>query len=231
MVVSGCAEAPAASGSVLAGRPGGARYAIFLNGTRADEGKRQRCDEEIQAAGGVSDPSSPVRAVLTLEEYGNKLEIVSAARGIVQNTDLPKWDMRRLCREAMAALGPAIAQEPPPGYSGATAARLPARPTGAGVQAGRGPGRAAQPAAARSGRAEGSRRAGQPRGAELRAQRLRQRAGRLRRSQPASPRARRCCSTPRSATRRSTARPRRCSTSSSSSTARPRRRSGPMPIG
>ncbi len=115
LVLGGCDE-PARRADPAAGSRPGARYAIFLNGTKADDGKRQRCAEEVQAAGGVIDPTAPVRAVLTLEEYGNKLEIVSQARGIVQNVDLPKWDMRRLCREALAALAPAIAQEPPPGY-------------------------------------------------------------------------------------------------------------------
>lgn len=111
LVLAGCADAERRPDSSVAGRKG-QRYAIVVDGDGANDEKRARCDLEIGAVGGIADLSQPVRAVLRVGDGPNRLQVISRARGIVRNDDLPGWDMGRLCREAIAALDLAIPQEP-----------------------------------------------------------------------------------------------------------------------
>lgn len=111
LVLAGCAEVERRPDSSVAGRKG-QRYAIVVDGDGANDDKRARCDLEIGAVGGIADLSQPVRAVLRVGDGPNRLQVISRARGIVRNDDLPGWDMGRLCREAIAALDLAIPQEP-----------------------------------------------------------------------------------------------------------------------
>jgi hypothetical protein len=110
LLVACAAEAPAT-------RPGyaGQHLYVQVTGFAANEGKAQRCNDEVQRSGYVPDPMAPVHAVLILEGNTNRLQIVSQARGIVRNEDLPGWDMGRLCRTAIEGILPVLAQEPPPG--------------------------------------------------------------------------------------------------------------------
>ncbi len=91
------------------------RYNIHLQGPNADPGKQAKCEKEIAAAGGVYDPSFPLRAEMTLFGGFNKLQLLSPSRGLVYNEDLPGWGMAQLCQSAISALGRFIASEPPPG--------------------------------------------------------------------------------------------------------------------
>jgi hypothetical protein len=111
VAVAGCASAPPPRPLP----PDAPHINIQINGSRADDGKIQRCNSEINQAGKINDPSLPVTVTLTLEGNYNKIQVISRARGIVRNEDLPGWDMGRLCREAISSFAPAMAQEPPPG--------------------------------------------------------------------------------------------------------------------
>jgi len=111
VAAAGCASAPPPRPLP----PDAPHINIQINGSRADDGKIQRCNSEINQAGRINDPSLPVTVTLTLEGNYNKIQVISRARGIVRNEDLPGWDMGRLCREAISAFAPAMAQEPPPG--------------------------------------------------------------------------------------------------------------------
>src|SRR5438045_1503557 len=88
LTFNGCDDSARRPDPVPGTRPG-LHYAIFLNGSKANDDKRQRCADEILLSSGVVDPAAPVQAVLTLEEGSNKLQIISRARGILRNEDLP----------------------------------------------------------------------------------------------------------------------------------------------
>lgn len=117
LLLAACAEAPppATSNAAVAAAPGGAapHVLVQVTGFAANEGKVQRCNDTVSQLGYVIDPAAPVRAVLILEGSRNRLQIVSRARGIVRNDDLPGWDMGRLCRAAVEGILPVLAQEPP----------------------------------------------------------------------------------------------------------------------
>jgi hypothetical protein len=94
---------------------------VVLTGPEADEGKRQRCNNVITRMGGSTDPNVAVRAVLSLAESGNSLQVISARRGVVFNQNKPGWGMEQLCQDAMSTAQSFLQQElaggaPPPGY-------------------------------------------------------------------------------------------------------------------
>jgi hypothetical protein len=133
-LLAACSEPappPARSG---ANAPPGQHLLVQVTGFAANEGKSRRCSDEVSRAGYVQDPAAPVRAVLILEGPTNRLQIISQARGIVRNENLPGWDMARLCRTAIDGILPVLAQEPPPGYAPAPPPSRPvppgARPAG-----------------------------------------------------------------------------------------------------
>jgi hypothetical protein len=111
--------------SVARSNPGGAPMAaapmatVVLTGPEADEGKRERCNRVVSSMGGSIDPNVAIRAVLTLAESGNSLQIISARRGPLFTAQKPGWGMEQLCQDAMATAQQFIASEgsaPPPGY-------------------------------------------------------------------------------------------------------------------
>jgi hypothetical protein len=94
---------------------------VVLAGPAADEGKRERCNRVISQMGGSLDPNVAIRAVLTLAESGNSLQVISARRGVVFNAPKPGWGMEQLCQDAMQAAQSFLAQDaasapPPPAY-------------------------------------------------------------------------------------------------------------------
>jgi hypothetical protein len=94
---------------------------VVLAGPEADEGKRERCNRVVMQMGGSTDPNVAVRAVLTLAESGNSLQVISARRGVVFNAPKPGWGMEQLCQDAMQAAQSFLQQDaaagpPPPAY-------------------------------------------------------------------------------------------------------------------
>src|SRR5438132_2579326 len=87
------------------------RIQIVVEGSDADEDKRQKCQQVIVRSGGLADPTAPVRAVLTLRDEGNRLQVISQQRGIVRDEPRPGWDMEHLCNDALLAVVSALRQE------------------------------------------------------------------------------------------------------------------------
>src|SRR5262245_33174365 len=76
------------------------RIALVVTGPEASEDKRERCARQLGRAGAVADPNAPVQSVLTLADGGNRLQVISRARGIVRDEARPGWATERLCDDA-----------------------------------------------------------------------------------------------------------------------------------
>lgn len=87
--------------------------AVQLDGPGASADARARCTQALGQAGAVVDAQAPVRARVTLDPRGNRLQVSSARRGLVRDEPRPAWSIERLCDDALLALASALRQEQP----------------------------------------------------------------------------------------------------------------------
>ncbi len=123
-LVAICAfAAAAAAGCAASARD--ARVALELQGVGAGAAERQRCIDAAQRAGAIVDATAPVQAVITLEPGGDRLQVISATRGLVREESQPAGAVERLCHDA--ALAAAVAHQAPLATPPAGSATAPER--------------------------------------------------------------------------------------------------------
>jgi len=88
--------------------------AVELTGAGAGGGEQQRCLDAVQQAGGVVDAGATLRALVTVEPSGNRVQLLSQRRGLVHDQLEPQAPVEQLCKEAVAAAVRAARREPLP---------------------------------------------------------------------------------------------------------------------
>lgn len=93
---------------------------VQVTGPGASADKQQRCAATVQKAGGVVDAAAPMQVLLTLDDKGNRLQVLSQRRGLVRDEARPAWTLDRLCKEALEEAAVALQAERPGGWSATT---------------------------------------------------------------------------------------------------------------
>src|SRR5262245_16190678 len=102
-----------------------ARMALTVQGAGAGAAEQQRCLVAAQRAGAVVDRAAPVKAFVTLEPSGARLQVLSPSRGLVRDVARPAGTVEPLCQDA--ALAAAQTPEAAPANAGAAPGESPAR--------------------------------------------------------------------------------------------------------
>jgi hypothetical protein len=110
----------------------GARVALTIQGASAGAPERQRCVDAARRAGAIIDLTAPVKAYVTLEPTGTRLQVLSPSRGLVRDEAKPAGTVEALCHDAALAAasapetspqsgGPPFGQPPPTPVTSPTA--------------------------------------------------------------------------------------------------------------
>lgn len=110
LVAAGCA------GSVAR-----VHVAVELTGAGAGPAELDRCFAAVRQAGGVVDPQSGIKALVTVEPNGNRVQLLSLRRGLVDDRLEPQASVEQLCKDALAAATMATRREPLPQTTGGEA--------------------------------------------------------------------------------------------------------------
>lgn len=86
------------------------RVALQLTGPAAGPAEQQRCLAAATRAGAVVDTNAPVQALVTLDQDGGRVQVVTLRRGLVRDDKRAPASVETLCQDAVAAA--AAAREP-----------------------------------------------------------------------------------------------------------------------
>ncbi len=115
------------------------RLAVELTGAGASPAEQQRCVEAVRRRGGIIDAQASMHALVTVEPNANRVQVLSARRGLVHDKLEPQASVEQLCQEALAAASSAIRREPLPSTIDERSpgvARVPPSPTSSGPASG-----------------------------------------------------------------------------------------------
>ena len=98
-------------GCAATGRP--TRLALTIQGAAAGAAEQQRCRDAASHAGAILDAEAPLKAYVTLEPAGGRLQVLSPSRGLVRDEARPAGTVEPLCRDAAVAASGTPEAAPP----------------------------------------------------------------------------------------------------------------------
>jgi hypothetical protein len=90
------------------------RVAVQLAGPDASADKQARCAQTLVQAGALVDGAAPTQAVVTLQPGANRLQVMTAQRGLVRDEPRPPWTIERLCTDALYVMVDAMRRDAQP---------------------------------------------------------------------------------------------------------------------
>ena len=100
--------------SGCAGSVAHVRVAVELTGAGAGPGVEQRCLDAVRSAGAVVDAQAGLHGLVTVEPNGNRVQLLSARRGLVHDQLEPQAPVEAMCKELVVAARHAAEREPLP---------------------------------------------------------------------------------------------------------------------
>jgi hypothetical protein len=95
-----------------------ARVALTLQGAAAGAAEQQRCLDAVRRAGAIVDANAPLKAIVTLDPSGARLQVLSPTRGLVRDEAKPAGTVEPLCQDAALAAAATPEANPTTTYGG-----------------------------------------------------------------------------------------------------------------